>query len=228
MRTIFKNQGTPTFFLIAFLGAISLNAQRYPSVEINGQVWMAENLSVQKFRNGDPIPLAESEYEWNRAYETRRPACSYTRARGGSGAGYGLLYNWWAVTDPRGLAPVGWHVPSSDEWQQLVDGLGGAERAGLALRGAGGWKTGGAPADYSNSSGFSALPAGYRVKQSGHYMEQGWTANWWTRSRFKTNPTAWSMSFAGPAVKPYGFDPSDGLSVRCIRGELIPDNEPED
>lgn len=130
----------------------------------------------------------------------------------------GKLYNWYAVTDPRGLAPEGWHVPSDAEWTTLTTFLGGEYVAGGKMKEAGTahWlaPNGGA----TNSSGFTGLPGGYR-NSYGTFYTIGNYGYWWS----STEPTtydAWYRYLAYDGgdvgrgfgnVKPYGF------SVRCLR-----------
>lgn len=83
---------------------------------------MAENLAVSRYRNGDEIPQVQDAAEWNRL--TTGAWCYYEN-NSANGVTYGKLYNWYAVNDPRGLAPEGWHVPSDNEWQMLVEKTGG-------------------------------------------------------------------------------------------------------
>jgi len=85
-------------------------------VTIGNQVWMSQNLNVDKFRNGDPIPHAETREEWEKAGENRHPAWCYYDNDSANADKYGKLYNWYAVNDPRGLAPEGWKIPSHEDW----------------------------------------------------------------------------------------------------------------
>ena len=114
-------------------------------VTIGTQVWMTKNLDVATFRNGDPIPQAKtSDEEWDKAYvDAEQPAWCYFDNLPRNGEKYGKLYNWYAVNDPRGLAPEGWHVPSDAEWTQLTDYLGGREKAGAKMKSENGWSDGG-------------------------------------------------------------------------------------
>ena len=101
--------------------SLVLNAQ---TVTIGTQVWMTKNLDVAKFRNGDPIPEAKTDEEWEKAGENKQPAwCNYDN-NPANGTKYGKLYNWHAVNDPRGLAPEGYHVPTDAEWTILENFLG--------------------------------------------------------------------------------------------------------
>lgn len=92
---------------------------QYNSVKIGNQVWMSENLNVSTFRNGDPIPEAKTNEEWDRAGANKQPAWCYYNNDPRNGAKYGKLYNWFAINDPRGLAPEGWHVSNLDDWNIL-------------------------------------------------------------------------------------------------------------
>jgi uncharacterized protein (TIGR02145 family) len=86
---------------------------------IGDQIWMAENLTVTKFRNGDPIPEARSIEEWVNAGENKEPAFCYVNNDPNTVNQYGVLYNWYAVVDRRGLAPEGWHIPNHTEAENL-------------------------------------------------------------------------------------------------------------
>lgn len=101
----------------------------YKTVVIGSQKWMAENLNVSTFRNGDPIPEAKhNTLEWENAFKNKQPAwCyypSYPMNEIEYGKEYGKLYNWYAVIDPRGLSPSGWHIPSENEWSVLESNVG--------------------------------------------------------------------------------------------------------
>src|SRR3989338_8108735 len=106
-----------TMTLTAWVG--NDNTSKVPGnlteVQIGGQTWMAENLNVESFRNGDPIPEVKSAEEWEKVGKRKKPAWCYYDYTSANGTKYGKLYNWYAVNDPRGLAPDGWHIPDSLE-----------------------------------------------------------------------------------------------------------------
>ena len=106
-------------------------------VIIGNQVWMTKNLDVSTFRNGDPIPEAKTDEEWEKAGENKKPAWCYWDNDPANGAKYGKLYNWHAVNDPRGLAPDGYHIPTDAEWKILTKYLG--EKAGTKMKSTSGW-----------------------------------------------------------------------------------------
>ena len=111
----------------------------YKTVTIGAQVWMAANLNVSTFRNGDLIPQATSDAEWKAADENKQPAWCYYDNDAKNGAKYGKLYNWYAVNDPRGLAPAGYHVPTDAEWTTLDNFLG--DDAGKKMKSTSGWES---------------------------------------------------------------------------------------
>lgn len=88
-------------------------------VEIGDQTWMATNLSTDKFANGDQIPEAKSEKAWIEACTKKQPAWCYFENKSKNGKIYGKLYNWYAVNDPRGLAPKGWRIPTAEDVEKL-------------------------------------------------------------------------------------------------------------
>jgi uncharacterized protein (TIGR02145 family) len=169
------------FILVCSSTAFSQSAT--DTVTIGDQVWMTKNLNMDKFRNGDPIPEAKTNEEWIKAGENKQPAWCYYENDPANGEKYGKLYNWYAVNDPRGLAPEGWHVPSEEELQDLFIYLGGRKMAGIALKKDTGWFNKG---NGTNESGFSALPGGHR-HFDGIFDTAESLGNWWTTSVFKEN-----------------------------------------
>jgi uncharacterized protein (TIGR02145 family) len=126
--------------------------------------WAFENFDGTTFRNGDPIPEVTNPTTWA-ALTT--PAWCYYNNTSTNGQIYGKLYNWYAVNDPRGLAPIGWRVPTDDDWTALTTCLGGESVAGGKMKTTGTiqdntglWQSPNTGA--TNSSGFSGFPGGYR------------------------------------------------------------------
>jgi uncharacterized protein (TIGR02145 family) len=147
-----------TLLLALFIFVLcSINAQ---TVTIGKQVWMAKNLNVEVFRNGDSIPEVKTNEEWEKAWKKGKPAWCYYDNNPANGTKYGKLYNWFAVNDPRGLAPKDWHIPSDSEWTVLTDFLGGEDVAGKKMKSTSGWQNNGKG---NNKSGFSCLPGGCLV-----------------------------------------------------------------
>ena len=186
-------------------------------IEIGDQVWMASNLNVTHFRNGDVIPQAKSNVEWRRAGENGEPAWCYYNNETNNGKRYGKLYNWFAVTDPRGLAPEGWRIPNNDDWDILVKYVSEQEKPSKALKESGTkhWTEPNSKAH--NSTGFTALPGGYR---SGYGTFQGINSNgfWWTISEDEEF-FAWYryINFFYPQVFTDFASKTTGFAVRCIQ-----------
>jgi uncharacterized protein (TIGR02145 family) len=198
------------------IGTGSLTAQvsdkdgnNYNTVKIGQQEWIAENLETSHFRNGDSIPEAEGAAEWKKAGDEGKPAWCYYHNDTVAGKKYHKLYNWFAVNDPRGLAPVGWHIPSTTEWSGLTAFLGGEQIAGAKMK-AKSWNG-------TNESAFEALPGGYR-NFSAEFVHLDNIGSWWSSSESDASD-AWSRSLGsgnGPVSRSYDGK-RVGLSVRCIR-----------
>jgi len=145
---------------------------QYESVRIGNQEWMTRNLDVERFKNGDLIPHVKSDEEWVKAGQNGQPAWCYYKNYPENGKKYGKLYNWFAVADSRGLAPIGWHIPSDDEWTSLV-GYMGEDVAGHKMKSVEGWEAKIKGVFYNlngdNSSGFNALPGGSRFGNGNFY-----------------------------------------------------------
>jgi len=199
----------------------------YMTVKIGNKIWMAENLNVDHFCNGDPIPEIKDNIDWEKAGNEDRPACCYYENNPANGKNYGRLYNGYAVNDPRGLAPKGWHVPSDDEWKQLEMYLGmrtweandGGHRGtdeGGKLKANANWNSPNTGA--TNESGLTALAGGHRVGILGDFEGMGVYAEFWTSS--ESSPISlWirSLSCANSKVRRGDEDKRNGFSVRCVK-----------
>jgi len=184
-------------------------------ITIGKQVWMSENLNVDKFRNGDTIPEAKTVEEWEKANEYQQPVWCYYDNDPANGAKYGKLYNWYAVNDSRGLAPAGYHIPSDAEWTILTNYLGGMDLAGGKMKSTSGWY---APNEgASNSIGFSGLPGGYRYG-SGSFYGIAKFGYWWSSAESNTDD-AWDrdLNYDDGSVSRSSSNKEEGLSVRCLR-----------
>jgi uncharacterized protein (TIGR02145 family) len=187
------------------------------SVTICDQVWMVKNLDVDHYRNGDPIPQVTNGAEWCSA--TTGAWCWYEN-NSANGTVYGKLYNWFAVNDPRGLAPAGWHVASDGEWTILTDCLGGSSVAGGKIKEAGTDHWVSPNTDATNFSGFTALPGGSRgFDDGGLFGDLGYTGNWWSSTEANAD-RAYARSLTTFNGIIFRHDPDDknvGYSVRCVK-----------
>ena len=202
---------------LIFILLVGLSSMSYTqTVTIGSQVWMTKNLNVDKFRNGDPIPQAKTDEEWANAGKNKQPAWCYYDNDPANGDKYGKLYNWYAVNDPRGLAPEGWKIPSDEDWTLLTDHLGGEEVAGGKMKSTSGWAESG---NGTNESGFSGLPGGTSYGD-GTFGGIGNEGDWWSSVENSTS-NAWfrALSFFNGAVYRFndGYFMDGGFSVRCLR-----------
>jgi uncharacterized protein (TIGR02145 family) len=193
-------------------GELHISYQQYPNVTICDQIWMKRNLGVVTYNNGDTIPQITDAAEWVSA--TTGAWCYYNNDST-TEAVYGKLYNYPAVSDPRGLAPTGWHVPNNLEWQQLFLCLGGTGEAGGKMKETGTrhWQDPNAAA--TNSSGFTGLPGGGR-DYGGSFFDKGLTGLWWTSDAFETGGGHCRLFHDSGVVSIYNVF-NAGLSVRCIK-----------
>ena len=189
----------------------------YFAVKIGDQIWMSENLSVTHYRNGMPIPMLSEDTLWS---ETSSGAyCQYNNDPQMTEI-YGNLYNWSAVTDSNGLAPDGWHVPSDDEWQTLVDYLGGNDYAGGILKETGTTHWAAPNAGALDSQGFTALPGGYRMGTGVFVSLRAEAALWSSTDGGADSYGAWyrDMYYWSPYISRYFHSNKKwGYSVRCVK-----------
>lgn len=184
----------------------------YNTVTIGTQVWMVENLKTTKYRNCDSIPYIYDNAEW--ANSVTGAQCTYSNDPGNANI-YGRLYNWYAINDPRGIAPAGWHIPSYAEWETLANYLGGTEEAGGKMKeiGTNHWLLPNFGA--TNSSGFTSLPGG--IRGSTGFSFKGEYAFWHFSGT--TTPTAYNRWNSHDSTKlgTGGKNKYDGSSIRCIK-----------
>lgn len=181
--------------------------------------WAFENFDGTSFRNGDPIPQVTNAAAWA-ALTT--PGWSYYLNNTVNGRTYGKLYNWYAVNDPRGLAPEGWRVPSLTDWQKLITCVGGIENAGNKLKTTGEFfsNTGLWQFDSgtTNEYGFSGLPAGLRA-DDGSFSSLSEFGFWWTSTEIDTNKAYvfWAKDNFTNLTEEIYTPKKYGMSVRLIK-----------
>ena len=178
---------TYTYRLIGFFNAIQSEpndvivttlpaAAALPNVTIGTQVWALKNLEIATYRNGDPIPQVTSKAQW---IATRTGAWCYFNFDSTYGTIYGKIYNRYAVDDSRGLAPLGWRIPSSTDWYTLRASQGGKSVAGDKLKSTTSRWTASSNSTPSNTSGFTGVPGGY-VNTQAFNAEDGNQGTFWT------------------------------------------------
>ncbi len=203
----------------------------YNTVTMGDQVWMKENLTVSKYRNGDPITTSLSNTAWQ---NTTSGAYAIYNNEPANNTTYGKLYNWYAVADPRGLCPAGWHVPTDHDWQLLAKYLdpaadttqccsnvagGKMKSTGTKQAGTGLWQN--PNRDASNSSGFTGFPGGLRMTNS-TFLQIGEVGIWWSSTESSPNE-ARSRSLVSDDAFLFryndgiGYPKRHGYSIRCLQ-----------
>jgi uncharacterized protein (TIGR02145 family) len=184
------------------------------AIKIHNQYWAKTNLNVGTFRNGDVIFEAKTSDHWEEAGIQGKPAWCYFDNDLVNAKNYGRLYNCYAITDPRSLAPKGWHIPTCDEWSSLIEKLGGKDTAGSIMKSTSGWLDSG---DGTNKSGFTALPVGCRG-QDGMFVDIGRVGYWWSSDKGLSDGSFWSLSlYSSNSIGLGSYDGNCGFSVRCLR-----------
>jgi uncharacterized protein (TIGR02145 family) len=178
---------------------------------------MTKNLDVVTYRNGDTIPQVTDIRKWQ--YLTTGAWCYYNN-NSANGAIYGKLYNWYAVNDPRGLAPEGWHIPTNAEWTILINFLGGKTVAGGKMKTTGTTRWESPNKLATNKSGFAGLPGGYRVNY-GLFSSIGYFGYWWSATQDISNYALnnYYLSYTTNEINNEGTFKECGLSVRCIKND---------
>jgi len=202
--------------ILTYGSVTDVDGNIYKTIQIGTQVWMAENLKTTKYRNGNligtttPATLdisAETspKYQW---------ACGGNES---NVATYGRLYTWYAATDSRNICPSGWHLPTDAEWTTLTTFLGGETVAGGKLKETGTTHWYSPNTGATNSSGFTALPPGYRLSY-GTFGNIGHDGRWWSSTENHTS-NAWYkyLYYLSSYANSYYNLEAHGFSVRCLR-----------
>ena len=178
------------------------------TITIGTQVWMTKNLDVSAFRNGEPIPQAKTAKEWKNAGDKKQPAWCYYNFDASNGIKYGKLYNRYSIMDPRGIAPKGYHLLKEEEWEILMNYIGGQEKIDL-IKSSFGWEKGGNGIDHFK---LGILPSG-SISSEGVFGGADGFGYYWTNSSY------FHISFDN--VDRYWDEMDDtesfGMSVRCLK-----------
>ena len=166
-----------------------INGKAYSGVQIGTQFWITENLNVSKYRNGDDIPQVQDVSEWS---TLKTGAWCYYDNNIENVTNFGKLYNWYAVNDIRGLAPEGFHIPSDQEWEILINYLG-----------------------RENVTGEMMKAGGFRF-DNGYFALIGWGGFWWSSSE-ENIEFSWYRYFYGNPLTRNNYPKTSGFSVRFVR-----------
>lgn len=185
----------------------------YRTVRIGDQIWMAENLRTTRFNDGTPISYVTDGSVWDSL--TTPGYCWYNNDTSNK-ATYGGMYNWYAVNTNK-LAPVGWHVPTKEEWLTLINYLGGEDVAGGKLKEVGTSHWASPNTGATDETGFTALPSGYRGG-GGMFWHLGGACFWWSATRESVNK-AWrcSINYLSSSLDIDSQYFTHGWSVRCVK-----------
>lgn len=185
----------------------------YTIIEIGSQKWMKENLKTTKYRDGSSIPNLTNDAAWTGS--TSGAWCYYENEASNNDP-YGKLYNYYAVQDPRNLAPAGWHVATESDINTLISFLGGETVAGGKLKESGTthWATPNTGAN--NSSGFTAMPGGNRFNNGSFYQKNS-EGSFWISSSGTGDPKYLYLTFNSGQSFVYTNLKKLGYSVRCVK-----------
>jgi len=214
-----------------FVACTDADGNNYPVVQIGSQVWMAENLKTTKYRNGDPIPNVTDATEWGKL--STGAYCNFDNSSS-NGTIYGKLYNWFAVGDSRNIAPTGWHVPTDEEWTILenyliangynYDGSKVEDKIAKSLASTTNWTSYtsagsiGKDLTKNNSTGFTALPGGYRSIGGGGFGYVGEYGTWWSATVYGESTAYYrSLSCNLKDLDRDAHIKKTGISVRLVR-----------
>jgi uncharacterized protein (TIGR02145 family) len=232
-----NNKTLPYLFMLICFGIVLISSCKkdngnavadidgnvYTTITIGTQVWMKENLKVTHYNNGDSISYITDASKWSKL--KTGGYCNYDND-GNNSDTYGRLYNWYAISDSRNLAPVGWHIPTDAEWTILSDylannnfGYGGTtDYIGKSMAATSGWDssdifgTVGNDQATNNTSGFTALPGGLRNIKGSYYLV-GKYGYWWCSDKTFVR----LLYFNSQLLNTTYCDKPDGFSVRCIK-----------
>lgn len=210
-------------YLLSILLLLSAHASKptdknpLKEIKIGSQTWLAQNLDVSTFKNGDPIPEASTKEEWIKASIEKKPAWCYYNNEVANGKIFGKLYNGYAVLDKRGLAPEGWHVPTDDEWSTLIRELGGEQLTAQQITDASGnyWKI--EAKSINNKTLFTALPAGFRQENTEFTSIGDGTAFWTYTVEYDDKGSVVYYYLDGKEIVKGSYTKDLGYSVRCVK-----------
>jgi len=197
-----------------------IDGNEYHIVKIGTQTWMAENLKVTHYNNGDQIPIVPNNSDWTNL--NIGSCCDYDNNKV-IAEKYGKIYNWFAINDSRNIAPKGWHVATNEDWITLTNFVGGENTAGVKLKQSGtqNWKK--PNKSSTNETGFLALPGGYRDHTDGRFYNIYFVSYWWSSTQIDDLHAYCRFvgsdydDVLGSDYKYNAYDKKDGFSIRCVK-----------
>ncbi len=211
-----------------------IDGNEYMTIKIGAQEWMAENLRTSKYKTNINIKHADLDSLWQETGSNETGAWSWYNNNSTNDDRYGKLYNWHAVNNELGLCPTGWHVPTVNDWAELVNyiksqndnfianqlkscrqidsPLGGICDTDIHPR----WDS--HSIHYgTNDFLFSGTPGGYRIS-TGSFFSKGYEGVWWSASEnSEENAWSWSLHNSSGDISENNSNKQDGYSVRCVK-----------
>lgn len=229
--------------MIAVQRSSENNKQNIPDITIGNQVWMARNLDVDTFRNGDKIFHAKSSKDWDSSIKHKIPAWAYYENDSVKGKIYGRIYNRHVILDPRGISPFGWRLPTNGDWDELKANLSDENERLLKSNNLWMKKSGVYEAKISkhdlqiNQAGYNALPGGFRYgevfwyskRETGLFGHIGKIAIWWTAPSQEFKDTVFSelvqisidkpraIVYSSNKLQSFQYHRGDGFYIRCVK-----------
>ncbi|MFW5793202.1 MAG: fibrobacter succinogenes major paralogous domain-containing protein [Bacteroidota bacterium] len=195
------------------LVVVDIDGNEYETVQIGEQIWMAENLKTTKYNDGEEIPYTEDDIEWS---ELREGSYAFYNHDSDLGEIYGAFYNFFAVSTKK-LCPAGWRVPDDNDWNILIEFLGGSDLAADKLKETGTEHWNSPNTGATNESGFTALGTGHRYNCGG-FNSMGSVAMWWSQDEIDSVSGVNRIIYVDyPNVYDYGYNKNGGASVRCVK-----------
>lgn len=168
--------------------------------------WAKDNLNVITFRNGDPIPEVKTDEEWEKAGKEGKPAWCHYNNDPENGKKYGKLYNWHAVSDPRGLAPEGYKIPTEVDIEKLIKSTGRSAANAVTKELVKGGKT-----------GFNSKLGGERDRNGVFHGLKEKTKYWTSDKHDATNAVSLYVGGKYNMSGSSDYSCGKGLYVRCIK-----------
>ena len=200
------------YIIVSFLLIVFISCEKKSDNGIiKNQQWMTKNLDVDKFQNGTPIKEAKTTEEWITALNNQEPAWCYFDFDPNTGAEFGKIYNWYALTDEQNLAPVGWKLPNNNDVDELIKNLGGELEGGKKIKSKSGWvDEGNGTDDY----GLNILPGGF-LDQNVEFSNITSLGTFWIYSKEDTNFVV--LDWYNDEISVTPCDNTYGFYVRCVK-----------
>lgn len=189
-----------------------IDGNEYNTVRIGNQLWTKENLKTTRYNNGDSIPYIANNIAWKTTTEGARAFYEGNTAYLDT---FGMLYNFKAIADSRNICPAGWHASTAQDWVETINTLGGAGVAGVKMKSKTGWE--GESGVENNSSGFTALPGGYRDQNGNYSFLRKYSYFWATPEVDADFANYYNIDKGESNVNVVLEDKKYGTSCRCVK-----------